>query len=102
MTLIDLDKGSIALAMVDISHFITWTIHNSRSWSEDKMNLILTAYQQVRRLSTEERELILTDQISPCMTLALAQWHFEKKVYTNSLERLKRCLKVHREKMAYL
>lgn len=101
LTIIDLDQVSIALPVVDISQVITWVNHRTGSWSDDKMNLVLTAYQQVQRLSPEEQELILIDQIFPYRAFSVAKWHFLKGD-DNSLERFQRCLKIDREKIAAL
>lgn len=102
LTIIDLDQVSIALPIVDISQLITWVNYSTGSWSEDKMNLILTAYQQVQMLSPEEQELILIDQIFPYRALSVAKWHFVRKGDAKSLERFERCLRMDREKIAAL
>lgn len=102
LTIIDMDQVSIALPIVDISNLITWVSYRTGSWSADKMNLVLTSYQQVRRLSPEEHELILIDQIFPYRALALAKRHFLRKQDAKSLQWLKRCLRIDREKIAGL
>lgn len=103
LTIIDFDLVSIALPPLDISHLVTWISHHTHSWSLENLNVVLHAYQQVRRLSPEEQELILIDQIFPHRALTLARKHIERNLRTDdSSEKLERILKTDREKIAVL
>lgn len=102
LSIIDLDDVAIALPSVDISNLITWVAYQTNSWTLEKLNLVLTAYQRVRQLAPEEKELILIDQIFPNGALIAAKWHFIKKESAKSSEKLKNCLRMDREKMKCL
>lgn len=101
LTVIDMDTVSIALPIRDLSHLLTWIHHLHGSWSKDHQNLVLESYRQVRRLTAEEEELILIDQIFPHKALRLAKKHLENQ-QKQSVKELKRCLTIDRQKISGL
>jgi spore coat protein I len=101
LTVIDLDRVSVALPVKDISNLITWINHVHGSWSAENLNLVISSYQQVRGLSAIEQELILIDQIFPHRAFGLVNNHLNNK-QNQSIEELERCLTIDRKKISYL
>ncbi|CAG9613119.1 Spore coat protein I [Bacillus rhizoplanae] len=99
LTVIDMDTVSIALPMRDISHLITWVNHALGSWSRERFQLVLDAYQQIHPLSSEEHELLLLDQIFPHKAIRLSEKYFKSPENSKLLKEFECCIEIDKKKL---
>lgn len=101
--IIDLDNIMKGMPITDLSRLINWVNMDFRNWSSKRFEKIIKIYSNKYKLSDNEMDILLVDQVSPYLAISYALSYKKRKIGKRFLyRRFANCMRIDKNKIKSL